>query len=168
MTRGLFRNREPKHAVISCIALQPNAHSNSATTKHMKRRLITLTTAAALAIGAAVTLNAHPHGEGGDRGSHGGHRKMMKMGMALEHLTKELELTETQKAQVQPIVDQTTPQIRQIHQEAMEKSKAVMEQAAAQIRPLLTAEQQQKFDALRAAHAKMREARREMREAKRQ
>ena len=134
----------------------------------MKRKLITLTTAAALALGAAVTLNAHPDGERGDHKGHGGHRKMMKMGMGVEHLTKELDLTDAQKAQVQPIVDQVKPQLKQIHQEAMEKSKAVMDTAAAQLRPLLTPEQQQKFDALRAAHEKMREARREMHEAKRQ
>ena len=132
----------------------------------MKRKLITLTTAAALAIGAAVTMNAHPPGERGGHDGHGGHRKMFHMGMAMEHLTKELELTEAQKAQVQPIVDQAKPQIKQIHREAMEKSKAVMETAAAQIRPLLTAEQQQKFDAIRAAHETMREGRRELREAK--
>lgn len=134
----------------------------------MTRKLITLTTAAALALGAAVTMNAHPPGEHGGHGGHGGHRKMMHMGMAVEHLTKELELTEAQKVQVQPIVDQAKPQLKQIHQEAMEKSSTVMETAAAQIRPLLTAEQQKKFDALRAAHEKMREARREMREAKQQ
>ena len=137
----------------------------------MKRKLITLTTAAALAIGAAVTMNAHPpgeHGGGGGHGGHGGHRKMMHMGMAMEHLTKELELTDAQKAQVQPIVDQAKPQLKQIHQEAMEKAKTVIETSAAQIRPLLTPEQQKKFDALRAAHEKMREAKREMREAKQQ
>ena len=67
---------------------------------------------------------------------------------------------------VQPIVDQAKPQLKQIHQEAMEKSKTVMENAAAQIRPLLTAEQQKKFDAMRAAHEKMREGMREMHEAK--
>ena len=130
----------------------------------MKHKLITLTTAAALAIGAAVTMNAHPPGEHGGHG--GGHRKMFRFGMAMEHLTKELELTEAQKAQVQPIVDQAKPQIQQIHREAMERSRAVMETAAAQIRPLLTAEQQQKFDAIRAAHEKMREAKRELHEAK--
>ena len=131
----------------------------------MKRKLITLTTAAAIAVAAAVTLQAHPPGEKGERG-HGGHRKMMRFGMAMEHLTKELELTDAQKAQVQPIVDQAKPQLKQIHQEAMEKSRAVMETSAAQIRPLLTPEQQTKFDALRAAHQKMHEAKREMREAK--
>ena len=132
----------------------------------MKRKLITLTTAAALALGAAVTMNAHPRGENGDGHRGGGHRKMMRMGMGLEHLTKDLELTDAQKAQVQPIVEQAKPQIRQIHQEAMEKSRAVMETAAAQIRPLLTPEQQKKFDAMRAAHEKMREGRRELHEAK--
>ena len=132
----------------------------------MKRKLITLTTAAALAIGAVVTMNAHPPGEHG--GGPGGHRKMFRMGMAVEHLTKELELSETQKAQVQPIVDQAKPQIQQIHREAMEKSRTVMDTAAAQIRPLLTTEQQKKFDAMRAAHEKMREGMREMHDAKQQ
>ena len=132
----------------------------------MKRKLITLTTAAALAVGAAVTMNAHP-AEHGERGGHG-HRKMFRMGMGLEHLTKNLDLTDTQKAQVQPIVEQAKPQIRQIHQEAKAKSKAVMDNAAAQIRPLLTPEQQKKFDAMRAAHEKMREGMREMHEAKQQ
>jgi Spy/CpxP family protein refolding chaperone len=115
-----------------------------------------------------VTSNAHPHGEDGEHKGRGGHRKMMRMGMGLQHLTKELDLTEAQKAQVQPIVDQAKPQIRQIHREAMEKSKAVMENAAAQIRPLLTPEQQKKFDAMRAAHAKMREGMRELHDAKQQ
>ena len=131
----------------------------------MKRKLITLTTAAAVALAAAVTLQAHPQGERGEHG-HGGHRKMMRFGMPMEHLTKELELTDAQKAQVQPIVDQAKPQLKQIHQEAMEKSRAVMETSAAQIRPLLTPEQQTKFDAMRAAHQKMREAKRELRDAK--
>ena len=70
-----------------------------------------------------------------------------------------------QKAKVQPIVDATKPQMQAIHQEAMQKAKSVMENAMTQIRPLLTPEQATKLDAMKAAHEKMREARKEMHDA---
>ncbi|HEV3409057.1 MAG TPA: hypothetical protein VG095_02095, partial [Chthoniobacterales bacterium] len=60
------------------------------------------------------------------------------------------------------------PQIRAIHQEAMQKTRAVMENAGARIRPLLTPQQQQKFDALKQAHEEMLEARKKLHEAKMQ
>ncbi len=96
----------------------------------------------------------------GHRGK-GGH----EWGNPLGHLTEKLNLTADQKAKVQPIIDQTKPQIEAIHQDAMQKSKAVMDTAMAQIRPLLTPEQVTKFDAMKQAHEKMREARKEMHDA---
>ena len=86
----------------------------------------------------------------------------------MEHLTKGLDLTPDQQAKVQPIVDQAKPQIQAIHQDAMQKTKAVMDNTMAQIRPLLTPQQQQKLDAMKQAHEKMREARQEMRAARQQ
>ena len=129
------------------------------------KKLLALSVAGAIALGGFTYVEAH---EGRGRG---GHKMMRKMHMGAGHLNKlaeELELTDAQKAQVQPIIDQAKPQIQAIHREAMEKSRAVMENTTAQIRPLLTAEQQQKLDALKAAHQKMREAMREMHEAKSQ
>jgi Spy/CpxP family protein refolding chaperone len=41
------------------------------------------------------------------------------------------------------------PQLKTIHREAMEKSKAVMEDAMNQIRPVLTPEQQKKLEEVR-------------------
>jgi Spy/CpxP family protein refolding chaperone len=55
-----------------------------------------------------------------------------------------------------------------VRQEAMQKIKAIRDNAQAQIRPLLTPEQQQKFDALKKAREDMRKARQEMREARKQ
>lgn len=127
----------------------------------MKRTLTTLAVAAALGLGTIGMLEA------GDRnGGHGRHGRIHKMKFGLEHMTRELELTPEQKAQVGPIVEQTKPQIRAIREEAMQKTRAVMESSMAQIRPLLTAEQQAKLDKLQAAREKMREAREEMRDAK--
>ena len=87
------------------------------------------------------------------------------MGNPLEHLSESLNLTAEQKTKVQPIIDQAKPQIAAIHQEAMEKMKAIMESTGAQIRPLLTPEQQQKFDAMKQAHQDMHKAMQEMHDA---
>jgi protein CpxP len=126
----------------------------------MKRTVIALTVSGALALGTLAAI-AGEHGHGGP----GMHRMM---GNPLEHLTKDLDLTPDQQAKVTPIVDQAKPQIRAIHQEAMEKMHAVMENAGAQIRPLLTPEQQTKFDAMKKAHEDMRKAMQDMHQARQQ
>lgn len=122
----------------------------------MKKTLLAITIASAL---GALAVQAEGHG------GHGG-GKQGPWGDPLGHLTKELNLTPDQQAKVAPIVDQAKPQIIAIHQEAMQKTQAVMETSAAQIRPLLTPEQQTKFDSLRKAHGDMMKARMEMREAR--
>ncbi|MFN2475673.1 MAG: hypothetical protein ABR526_04945 [Chthoniobacterales bacterium] len=138
----------------------------------MKRKLITLAVASGLALVSLGSVSAQGDGDGhgwrghGGRGGHGGHGGMG--GNPMQHLTKGLDLTPDQQAKVQPIVAQAKPQIQAIHQEAMQKTKAVMENTMAQIRPLLTPQQQQKLDAMKAAHEKMREARQEMRAARQQ
>ena len=128
----------------------------------MKTTLFAVTLASALALG---TFGLYAHEDG-----HGGHgpRRFMHKGMALEHLTRDLDLTPQQQAQVKPIVEQARPQIVAIHEEARQKTRAIMENAATQIRPLLTAEQQQKFDALKKAREDMRAAMKEMHKAKMQ
>lgn len=86
-------------------------------------------------------------------------------GNPLEHLTKSLNLTSDQQAKVGPIIDQAKPQIVAIHQDAMQKMKAVMDSSVAQIRPLLTTAQQQKLDAMQKAHQDMMNAAKEMHDA---
>ena len=135
----------------------------------MKRTLITLAIASALGLGGIAGLQAgDKEGRGhGGRGMHGG-MHAGKWGNPLEHLTQGLDLTADQEAKVQPILDQTKPQMRAIHEEAMQKMRAVMENTTAQIRPLLTPEQQQKFDAMKKAHEDMMQAHRAMKEARQQ
>ena len=129
----------------------------------MNRKLIAVTIASALTLGSL--------GVYAQEGGHGpGHHRMFRGGpkMALEHLTRDLDLTPQQQAQVQPIVEQAKPQIRAIHEEAMQKTRAVMENCAGQIRPLLTPQQQAKFDAIKKAHEDMLNAMKELHEAKMQ
>ena len=132
----------------------------------MRRRIITATTAVGLALASLVYLQAKEPGEHGPKhdGPGGPHHMMMEN--PLEHLSKDLELTDEQKAKVQPIIDQAKPQMQAIHQEAMEKMHALLENTGAQIRPLLTPEQQQKYDAMKKAHEDMRKAMEEMQDAK--
>jgi len=129
----------------------------------MKQKLIALSIAGALALGTGAALQAHPEGHGG---GHRMHKMKMMHGFGLKHVTKELELTPQQEAQVKPVIDAAKPQLRAIHEEAMQKSRAIIDASIAQIRPVLTPEQQAKLDKLQAAHEKMREAMREMHEAK--
>ena len=131
----------------------------------MTRKIISITTAAALSLAGLVYLQAKEPGEHGPKhdGPGGPHHMMMEN--PLEHLSKDLNLTDEQKAKVQPIIDQTKPQFAAIHKEAMEKMHALMESTGAQIRPLLTPEQQAKYDAMKKAHEDMRKAMEEMHDA---
>ena len=128
----------------------------------MRRRIITLSTAVGLALASLVYVQA----QGPDQhGPHPGPGPHQMMGNPFDHLTKDLNLTDDQKAKVQPIIDQTKPQIAAIHKEAMEKMQALLENAGNQIRPLLTPPQQQKFDAMKKAHEDMKKAMDEMHDA---
>jgi protein CpxP len=131
----------------------------------MTRKIIAITSAAALSLASLVYLQAKEPGEHGPKHEHGP-APHHEMGNPLEHLSKDLNLTDDQKAKVQPIIDQTKPQMEAIHREAMEKMHALMESTGAQIRPLLTPEQQTKFDAMKKAHEDMRKAHEEMEKAR--
>jgi len=120
----------------------------------MKRNLLTLAAVGALALSGFAFAQEDQEENGGNWGGHGrGHRHENP----LERITQTLDLTPDQQAKVQPILDQAKPQIIAIHQEAMQKTKAVMDNAMSQIRPLLTPEQQKKLDARGSSrHAQLR------------
>jgi Spy/CpxP family protein refolding chaperone len=145
---ALFLSSIPEASALIALTKQQ-------TNKTMTKKIITLTAACALAFGGLTYLWA---------GEHGGPRHH-RFGNPLEHLSEKLDLTAEQKTKVEPIIEQTRPQIAAIHQEAMEKMRAVMESAGTQIRPLLNAQQQEKFDAMKKAHEDMHKAMQDMREA---
>lgn len=120
----------------------------------MKRNLLTLIAVGAIALGGFAIAQA----EGGPGRWHG-------QGLSLQHLTKTLNLTSDQQAKVQPILNQAKPQIIAIHKDAMQKTQAVMATTMSQIRPLLTPEQQTKFDAVQKARQDMRAAQQELHNA---
>ncbi len=125
----------------------------------MKRKLITLTAVCVVLLGTIAIVNAEDPMEAGPEGHRHGEMDRHRWGNPLDKLDETLNLTADQKVKVQPIVDQAKPQIQAIHQEAMQKTKAIMDNTMAQIRPLLTPEQQQKLDAMQKAHKEIRGAR---------
>jgi Spy/CpxP family protein refolding chaperone len=125
---------------------------------NMKRNLLTFGVIGALAV--AGYAFAEPHG--GSGGRHGGWHGQ---GLAMGHLTKSLNLTAEQQSKVQPLVDQARPQIVAIHKDAMEKTHAIIDKTMSQIRPILTPEQQKKFDDMQKARQDMRNAMKEMHDA---
>jgi Spy/CpxP family protein refolding chaperone len=118
----------------------------------MKRNFLKLTAAGLIVVGGFAVVQAQDRHGGGARGHW------------LEQLTEGLNLTPDQKAKAQPIIDQAQPQIAAIHREAMQKMKAVVDNTASQIRPLLTPEQQQKLDDNLKAHQGRMKARNEPRD----
>ena len=123
----------------------------------MKRNLLALATAGAIALGGFVVVQAQP-GPGGAGQWHG-------HAFGLKGITDKLDLTADQQTKVQPILDAAKPQIVAIHQEAMQKMHTVMNNTLSQIRPMLNADQQKKLDAIQKAHQDMQNARKQLHDA---
>ena len=123
----------------------------------MKRNVLTLVAAGAIALGGFVVVQAQPGPGGGGRWH--GH------GFGLQGITEKLNLTSDQQTKVQPIIDGAKPQIAAIHQEAMQKMKTVMDSTISQIRPLLTPDQQKKLEDIQKAHQDMMNAHKELHDA---
>jgi Spy/CpxP family protein refolding chaperone len=121
----------------------------------MKRNLLALAAAGAIALGGFVVVQAQP-GPGGAGHMHA---------FGLRGITDKLNLTADQQTKVQPILDAAKPQMAAIHQEAMQKMHTVMNSTLSQIRPLLNADQQKKLDAIEKAHQDMQNARQQMHDA---
>jgi hypothetical protein len=147
------------HRRSSAVEEQRNVLTKTTKRKNMKRSLVALLGAGMMTASWFAIANAQdPAGSGGHGGWHRGN--------PLEHMTESLDLTADQKAKIQPIIDQATPQLKAIHQEAMQKAHAVMENAMSQIRPLLTPDQQKKADDMRQAHQDVRNAVKKLHDAK--
>jgi len=108
-------------------------------------KLILLTLGSAAILALAPITGAETPADGGACFHHGG----PNMTAMLSHV---LNLTDAQKAQVQPLVDAVKPQLEAIHQQARAAAEPIMKQLHTQIRPYLTAEQLKKLDALETLH----------------
>jgi periplasmic protein CpxP/Spy len=126
----------------------------------MKRNILAFAAAGAIALGGFAAVQAQPC-PGGAGGGHG-------HAFGIQGITKQLNLTSDQQTKVQPILDAAKPQLVAIHQEAMQKAKGIIDSSLSQIRPLLTADQQKKLDAIQKAHQDMMNAHKELNDAMQQ
>ena len=124
----------------------------------MKRNLLTIAAAGAIALGGFAIAQA----QGGPGGHGRGHA------LSLEQLTKTYNLTSDQQAKIKPLLDQARPQIIAIHKDAMQKIQTVVDGTMSQIRPLLTSTQQTKFDAVQKARQDMQNSMQELHSAMQQ
>ena len=109
----------------------------------MKLKLITFGAISAISLGGFAIAQT-PTGDNPEqprRGRGGGMRHSV-----LETMTDRLNLTPDQKTKVQPIIDQTNPQIQAIRRDAEQKIRALVDNAVTQIRPVLTPDQQKILD----------------------
>ena len=115
----------------------------------MKLKFITFSAISALSLGGfAFAQSPTPDNpEQQRRGRGGGFRHG-----ALETMTDRLNLTPDQKTKVQPIIDQTNPQIQAIRRDAEQKIRALVDNAVTQIRPILTPDQQKILDESQQQH----------------
>ena len=67
--------------------------------------------------------------------------------------THTLNLSEAQQTQVKAMMAEVQPQLEAIHQQARQSAEVIMKQLNAKVRPLLTADQQKRLDALETLHA---------------
>ena len=81
-------------------------------------------------------------------GGHWGHGKFQ--GRLLERFSSELKLSPEQKTQVGAILEEKRRKIEALRAEIQPRFKEIRTSTAAEIRPLLTSEQQQKFDVMNA------------------
>ena len=125
----------------------------------MKRNLLTLAAVGAIALGGFAIAQAQGPAHAGGWHGHGN---------PLDGISETLNLTADQKAKVQPILDQAKPQMAAIHQDAMQKSKTVMDDTMSKIRPLLAADQQKKLDDMQKAHQDLHKAMQELHDAKKE
>jgi Spy/CpxP family protein refolding chaperone len=72
-------------------------------------------------------------------------------GQRLQRMASELNLTEDQKAQIKPILEEEAPKLKAIREDAsldrrakMEKARDVMQDTSARIQPILTEDQKAK------------------------
>jgi Spy/CpxP family protein refolding chaperone len=139
----------------------------------MKRNVITLAALVAIISGGFVIAQGPPKGGGAPANARTntgpGAAPIAPQGPRGEYmlgkLAERLNLTPEQKAKVQPVIDQARPQFQQIREEAVQKMRSVMEGTMAQIRPVLTPEQQGKLDEMQRAHENMRNAMHQMHDA---
>ena len=116
----------------------------------MTRKLTTILAAGALSLGGLVYLQAKEPGEHGPKHEHHGPGPDHMMGTPLEPVSKDLNLTDDQKAKLQEVFKAQREAMKDLSpEERREKMKESREAMNAKIKAILTAEQYAKWEKIR-------------------
>ena len=120
----------------------------------MKRALIcALLTLAMAAPGTALYAQAQQdNGQGGGRA----HGMQMSPDQRMQHMTKMLNLSADQQEKIKPILESESQQMQTLHQDTsltreqrFDKMREIRENTMTQIKPILSADQQAKWEQMR-------------------
>ena len=119
----------------------------------MYRRLLSITATMALVFGLAICGNQLRAQSGSPENSQRGHRQQMSPDQQLERLSKALNLTDDQKQQIRPILQDRQEKMQSVRSDAslsredrMNKMRSTFEETNSKIRAILNDEQKPKFD----------------------
>ncbi len=119
----------------------------------MYRRLLSITATMALVFGLAICGNQLKAQSGSPENSQRGHRQQMSPDQQLERLSKALNLTDDQKQQIRPILQDRQEKMQSVRsdtslsrEDRMNKMRSTFEETNSKIRAILNDEQKPKFD----------------------
>lgn len=115
----------------------------------MKKIFLHATAIVALMAGAVAGYAQMPTGQGGGQWGHG---QPPTTEQRLQRMTTQLNLTDEQQQKIKPILDSESTQMHALRgdssltqEERMAKMKQIRQASSEQIKPILTADQQQKY-----------------------
>jgi Spy/CpxP family protein refolding chaperone len=124
----------------------------------MKKAMIcALLTVAMACCGIALYAQTQDSGQPMSQGMGGQRRPPMTTDARLQHMTQMLNLTSDQQTKIRPILDNESTQMQSLREatsmpreEKMAKMKSIREATNSQITPILTSEQQEKWQQMQA------------------
>jgi periplasmic protein CpxP/Spy len=124
----------------------------------MKKLIVLTALAIAVAIGGA---SAWAQTGEGMAGSMGGHGQPMSADQRLQMMTKQLNLTADQQEKIKPMLESQNQQMQALHQDTslsqedrMSKMRQIRQNTNDQIKSVLDADQQQKFQEMNSRHGR--------------
>lgn len=131
-------------------------HSLQKELRKMKQIFPTIALMCMLAF-SGVALSAQMPPGGGQMGH--GPRGPMSVDQRLQMMTNQLNLSGEQQQQIKPILENETQQMQSLHQDTtmsqadkMSKMQSIRQTSASQIKPILNADQQTKFEQMMSRH----------------
>jgi periplasmic protein CpxP/Spy len=101
--------------------------------------------------GSAVSAQMSGADQGGGQWGHG-QGQPMTADQRLQHMTQQLNLSDAQQQQIKPILENEEKQMQTMRQDSslsrddrMSKMQQIRQDTSSQIKPILTADQQQKY-----------------------